>query len=310
MKALGFAIQMLLTLVTTPALATDPVSPSCITAYDDIRAGKLSEAAARMAECGAASKPSRSLTVLLFDRVRVLDKLGRHDEAFTQLRALTDKAHFETGLADEFSGPGVWSRDPDRVKTRQATGQRRFDLLLDIAWRYHLAKDYRAAMDWAERAARHALARYRLEGEFFPLDQDAGCAIALRGMARFELDPQSGKQSWPDLSRGYVRGCTKLPIANDIATLPEGTRKRFDALKASFDVFQVEVARVSEAIRKRETTAGADNAALDALARSLLSQLADRLIAMKPVLKQRADYLAAETGTLGREALFEIEGAP
>lgn len=314
MKIIPFFVLVLFSLPAVAAPAASPaVHPTCITAYEDARAGKLNEAAAKMAECGASvEKPTLAHTVVLYDRVKVLDRLGHHDEALEQMVALTAKAHFETGLADEFSGPGAWSRDPEKVKQRQATGISRFDLLLDIAWRHHRAKHYSMAMDWAERAARHALTRYRPEASFYPMEREAGCAIGLRGMARFELDPQSGKQSWPDLSRGYIRGCTKLPLAGDIATLPEATRKRFDDLKARFDAFQTEVAKVSDAIRQKENAASPEpvNGSYGDLGFSLMVKALERNQALEPVLKLRADYLAAETATLGLEPLFEQEAKP
>jgi len=312
---------LLIFVLPISGIAADAIHPSCRVAYEEARAGKLAEAAAKMAECGASvEKPTRAHTVMLYDRVKVLDHLGRHDEALAQREALTDKAHFETGLADEFSGPGAWSRDPELVKQRKATGITRFDLLLDIAWRHHQEKRYAKAMDWAERAARHALTRYRPEASYYPLDREAGCAIGLRGMARFELDPQSGKQSWPDLSRGYIRGCTKLPLAGDIATLPEATRKRFDDLKARFDAFQAEAAKVNAAAREKENAPlpeskkGANGdmawAALSDMALASVVRIDARIKAMEPVFKLRADYLAAETATLGREPLAEIEAKP
>jgi hypothetical protein len=58
-----------------------------------------------MAECAAASKPSHSLTVLLYDRVRLLDRLGRHDEALAQ---------------------------PEEVMARQAVGISAFSLLIHL----------------------------------------------------------------------------------------------------------------------------------------------------------------------------------
>lgn len=306
-------LTAMLAIVPAIGLATESVHPSCTDAYEDARAGKLTEAAAKMAECGASvKKPTLGHTVVLYDRVKVLDHLGRHGEALAQMEALTDKAYFETGVADEFSGPGAWSRNPELVKQRKATGISRFDLLLDIAWRHYQDKRYAQAMDWAERAARHALTRYRPEASYHPLDREAGCAIGLRGMARFELDPQSGKQSWPDLSRGYIRGCGKLPLAGDIATLPEATRKRLDDLKTRFDDFQAEAAKINAAARQKENAPSPDSkeGAYGDMAFKLMGKILDRQKAMEPVFKMRADYLAAETATLGREALNEIEAKP
>ncbi|TCJ12216.1 hypothetical protein EZJ19_12785, partial [Parasulfuritortus cantonensis] len=231
----------------TPARAADGVPPSCIGAYDQLRAGKLSEAAAGMAECGAASRPGPARTVLLYDRVRVLDRLGRADEARAQLLALTDKADFETGLADEVSGPGAWSRDPELVRARRATGVNRADLLLDLAWRALRAKDAKGAVDWAERSARHALTRFRPEAEWLPMDRDAGCAIALRGFARADLGDDQG--ALVDIVRGYIRGCDKLPVAEKAGLLGEDSRRRVDELKRRFDALQDEVRRVTEANR-------------------------------------------------------------
>ncbi|MEW5786824.1 MAG: hypothetical protein AB1899_03110 [Pseudomonadota bacterium] len=310
MKTFGLAMLALICLDAAAAPAASPVHPACTTAYEEARAGKLAEAAAGMAECAAASKPSLAVTVMLYDRVRILDRLGRSEEALAQRMALTDKAHFETGLDDAFSGPGAWSRDPERVKARQAVGLSRFDLLLDIAWNHHRARNYQAAVDWSERAARHALTRYRPESEFLPMDRDAGCALGLRGLARFELDPQSGKLSWPDISRGYIRGCTKLPLAQDIATQPEAVRQRLDELKARFEALQAEAQRVSAAIRKREAQPSAGNGSYGDLAFGLMGRLADRKKDLEPLFKQRADFLAAETATLGREPLSEIEAKP
>jgi tetratricopeptide (TPR) repeat protein len=309
MKALGLALLALFSLSAVAAPTPSPFHPSCKAAYDDIQAGKHSEAAAKLAQCGAASKPSPDLTVILYDRVRILDALGRHDEALAQRVALTEKAHFETGLIDSF-GPGPWSRDPERVKARKAIGIRRYDLLLDIAWGYHRAKNYQAAVDWAERAARHALTRYVPEDEFLPMDRDAGCAIGLRGLARFELDPQSGKLYWPDISRGYIRGCTKLPLAEDIATQPEPVRKRIDELKVRFDALQAEAGRVRASILKREAKPKSGDNSNGADAFKYLIQLTDRQKDLEPVFKQRAEFLSAETNTLGREPLSEIEVAP
>jgi tetratricopeptide (TPR) repeat protein len=309
MKSVLLVVSALFSLAATAA----SVHPSCITAYEDTRAGKLAEAAAKLAECGTSvEKPTLAHTVVLYDRVKVLDRLGRHDEALAQREALTDKAHFETGLADEFSGPGAWSRDPELVKQRKATGITRFDLLLDIAWRHHQEKRYAKAMDWAERAARHALTRYRPEASYYPLDREAGCAIGLRGMARFELDPQSGKQSWPDLSRGYIRGCTKLPLAGDIATLPEATRKRFDDLMTRFDAFQAEAVKINAAARQKENAPlpNSKDGAQGGMAWTALGRIVERQKAIEPVFKLRADYLAVETATLGREPLNDIEAKP
>lgn len=313
MKAILFAVLALFCLGTATAHAASPAHPACVTAYDDARAGKLAEAAAKMTECGAATdKPTPGHTVVLYDRARLLDKLGRHDEALAQLVALTDKTHFETGLADEFSGPGAWSRDPDKTRVRQATGLNRADLLLDIAWRKLRAKDYPAAMDWAERSARHALTRYRPDGEFFPNDRDAGCALALRGFARFEAAPDDATPAWADLARGYIRGCEKLPVAAEIGRLSDDNRKAINALKQRFETLQAEARMATEQVRQtqREAAAKPAGADLGALGLSMLTGITARQKAVEPVLRLRTEFLAAETRAFGREPLLEIEARP
>lgn len=291
-------------------MAADTIHPSCRVAYEEARAGKLDLAVTSLAQCGASTnKPTHQHTLALLDRARFLDQLGRQDEAEKQLLALTEPAHFETGLADVFSGPGAWSRDPDKTRARQATGLNRADLLLEISRRRLQAKDYPAAINWAERSAQHALTRFQPEGEFFPMDRDVGCALAMRGFARAEIDSLQ-RAAWSDILRGYIRGCQKLPLADNLAQQPEAARQKINALKQQFEHVQVEEKRVAEAIQTerseraaKRTSSGSSDSFL--LAMDMLADNTSRKKLAEPVLKLRDEFLAAEADTLGQEALFD-----
>lgn len=301
----------LFALLPAPASAAAPPA-SCLAAYEQLRAGQFAETAASMAECGASTdKPTPAHTVMLHERAQVLDRLGRRDEALAQRIALTDKAHFETGLDDAFSGPGVWTRNPDKLRARQATGITRAELLLDIAWQSLGAKDSRAAIAWAERSARHALTRFRPESEWLPMDREAGCAIALRGFARAEAGDD--RHALADIMRGHIRGCEKLPVAEKTALLSEDARRKVEELKRQFDAYQAEARRVNaENLNRSAAKASAgkagqesDAAALSRLALGALAISVDNAKAVKPVLAKRQDLLAAEAAVLGPEPLFD-----
>lgn len=303
----------LFALLPAPVAAAAPPA-SCLAAYEQLRAGQLAEAADSMAQCAQATPVDARQTVMLYERAQVLDRLGRRDEALAQRIALTDKAHFETGLADAFSGPGAWSRDPDKVRARQATGITRAELLLDIAWQALGAKDTRAAITWAERSARHALTRFRPEREWLPMDRDAGCAIALRGFARAEAGDE--QRALVDIMRGHIRGCEKLPVAEKAALLSEDSRRQVEELKRQFEAYQAEARRVNAENLNRsaaKASAGKDDptaASLSGLALGALVISVDNDKAVKPVLARRQDFLAAEAAVLGPEPLLDEAARP
>lgn len=302
-------LPSLLYLLAAPAFAGE-VPPSCTAAYEQLRAGQLSEATDSMAQCARATPVDVRQTVMLYERVQLLDRLGRHEEALTQLIALTEPAHFETGLDDSLSGPGAWSRDAAQVQARRATGIQRADLLLDIGWRKLRKRDFAAAIDWAERSARHALTRYRPDGDLLPNDRAAGCALALRGFARAESGASS-QAIWADLSRGHIRGCEKLPVAAEIARLSADNRKLIETLKQRFEALQTAVSTTSTQLRNQtQATARPATGDLGALGQGMLAGITARQKAVEPLLAQRQEFLAAETSALGNEPLSAIEVKP
>lgn len=289
------------------AHAADPVPAACRIAYEQIRAGKLAEAVDSMAQCAKATPADKRQTVMLYERAMILDKLERPGEALAQLIALTDKAYFETGLADEFSGPGAWSRDPEMTRQRQATGINRADLLLDIAWRKLRNKDVKAAIDWSERSAKHALTRFKPESEHFPMDRDAGCAMALRGFAR--ADSGDNQRAMIDLMRGYIRGCEKLPVAEKAGLLADDSRKKVEELKQQFNTLQAEVRWVTEENISRNKAISATGSLHDVAIKTTIA-ISHNLKAVEPVMKKRREFLAAEAAVLGPEPLFEEAAKP
>lgn len=307
------ALGVLALVLPVTCLSAEAIDPSCRLAYEQARAEKLTEAVASLERCGASTKkPAAAHTLALYDRARLLDKLGRRDEAEKQLLALVDKVHFETGLTDDISGPGVWSRDPAKVKVRTAIGINRADLLLEIAWRRMGAKDYKAAMRWAERSAQHALTRYRPESEYLPMDRDSGCAFALRGFARAQVETDK-TPALTDMLRGYIRGCSKLPVAAEVANQSEEAQKGIEALKQRFDAYQAEATRANERINQaysKSAQRNADDPSLSVLSMGLISALAERQKQLEPMLKLRAEFLALESRALGSDPLLVAPANP
>ena len=308
-KIIGFFVLAFGFTVTVEASDIPP--KSCTLAYEQIRSQKLSEAVDSMAQCGKETPVDKRQTVMLYERALVLQKLDRKDEALAQMIALTEKPHFETGLADAFSGPGAWSRDPEQIQRRQATGISRANFLLDIAWNALGVKNPKAAIEWSEKSAKHALTRFRPEDEWLPMDADAGCAIALRGFARADLG--DNQRALIDLMRSYIRGCDKLPVAEKAELLDADSRKKVESLKLQFKSLQAENTRVTEENRHRNKLAAAKSSSgsgTESFAQQALITtvtLSNNIKAVEPVMKQRLAFLAEEAKVLGPEPLFDTE---